>query len=153
MKEKETITSNQYGWKFTALGQLFLQYTVPLETRKSHLNRLMVKDSYTFFYQKYNKMIKKRTQLSTFLSLLHASAFSSTKWTQSLDIYNHLKTQQLILQKQISGHTLLHRFSIFNNTCTVSTHSSINYLFNYKTRSNLLFFSNGTLQCISHASI
>ena len=26
MQEKETITSNWYGWKFPALGWLFLQY-------------------------------------------------------------------------------------------------------------------------------
>ena len=41
MQEKETITSNRYGWK--SLGTVL---TVPLEAGIPHLHRLLVKDSY-----------------------------------------------------------------------------------------------------------
>ena len=43
MRKKETITSNRYEWKFPALRHCV---NSPPRDGKSHLHRLLVKDSY-----------------------------------------------------------------------------------------------------------
>ena len=126
MEEKETITSNWYGWKFPALGRLFLQYLgkasskQTLKIRKSHLHWLLVKDSYILL----KKQISSSPFNCSFINIVNKYNCPELKYFVLKLVSSYIKYPQKFQNVKIHCHTKI----CYNREATQKLHSNHNFM-------------------------